>query len=99
MDYLPLGTMIQMKGAKKLFMIVARGLVVKQGDEQVYTDYGVVTYPEGLIGDRIYYMNSESIARVVAEGYRDSEEEKYAELIGKLAEKSPYKKIEIKPLR
>lgn len=98
MEFLPLGSIIQMQGAGKLFMIVARGLVIKHGGGQKYVDYGVVTYPEGLIGDRIYYVNRESISHVIAKGYSNTLDESYLKNLNRLVEQMPYKKAEPVPL-
>lgn len=73
-DYLPLGSIVIVKGNVKKFMIVSRGLLTKIENGICYFDYGGCLYPEGLIGDAIVYFNHADIAAVVAEGYRDDDD-------------------------
>ena len=72
-DYLPLGSLVIIKGGFRKTLIIARGLITNIGGEQSYFDYGGCMYPEGLIGDQVMYFNHEDIAQVVFEGYRDDE--------------------------
>lgn len=98
MNFLPLGTVVRMHGATKMFMIVARALVVKYEGEQRYVDYGAITYPEGLIQDRIYYLNAESISEVIQKGYSDDDDEKLIASMREMIKRMPYKKADIKTL-
>lgn len=74
-EYLPLGSVVVLKGGIKKIIIIARGLGVKIGDETVFFDYGGCMYPEGMIGDSIMYFQHEDIMKTVFEGYSDEDNE------------------------
>lgn len=72
-EFLPLGSVIVINGSIKKFMIIARGLNVKNGDKTRYFDYGGCYYPEGVIGDSMMYFNHKDIMKVLAQGYDDDD--------------------------
>lgn len=72
--YLPLGSIVVLKGNIKKLMIVARG-VMTGGENGRLLDYGAVMYPEGLIDENMIFFNHKDIYKVVFEGYSDSDEE------------------------
>lgn len=86
-DYLPLGSVVTLKGNAKAMMVVARALVVneEQGG-QAYYDYGLCLYPEGLIGDAVVYSNHDCVDDVIFQGFRDEED---AKLMATIAEALP----------
>ncbi len=73
-EFLPLGSIIRINGSVKKLMILARGTFPRIKGAVTYYDYGVCTYPEGIIGDSLVYINHEDIQEVVFEGYRDEDE-------------------------
>lgn len=73
-EFLPLGSMVVVKGSTKKVMIIARGLAVMQAQGQRYYDYGACLYPEGLIGDQVIYFNHDVVNRIVFKGYTDEDE-------------------------
>ena len=74
-DYLPLGSIVYVKGGAQRIMIVSRGLRVNvQGDSR-YFDYGGCLYPNGLTGDQVLYFQHKDIVEVVFEGYSDKDNE------------------------
>lgn len=88
-SYLPLGSVVYLKeGAKKL-MVVARGLVLQNGDERLFFDYGGVLYPEGLQDQNMAYFQHDAITKVVFEGYRDMDDEAMVDRINDFAAKLP----------
>ena len=91
-DFLPLGTIVNIKGSVKKSMIIARGLAAKLGEETKYFDYGGVTYPEGLIGDAIQYFNVDSISEVVYKGFTDKDDEHMVKNINEWIERSPFER-------
>lgn len=91
-DFLPLGTIVSLKGSTKKSMIIARALAAKVGDDTKYFDYGGVTYPEGLIGDSIQYFNVDSVDEVVYTGFSDTENEKMVGILNEWVEKSPFER-------
>lgn len=74
-EFLPLGSIVIVKGNVKKLMIIARGLALKQHGENRYFDYGACTYPEGLLGDEVIYFNHDVIRKTVFTGYTDDDEE------------------------
>ena len=74
-EYLPLGSIVLLKGGTKKVMIIARGLEVKLEGKITFLDYGGVQYPEGLIGDELAYFNHDGIRKVIFKGYRDEDDE------------------------
>ena len=72
-DFLPLGSVVILKGGVQKLMIIGRGLNVKQGDDTYFFDYGGVLYPQGLTGDEMAYFNHDGVARVIAYGYMDDD--------------------------
>lgn len=86
---LPLGSIVYLKEGTKKIMIVARGLVAKNGEGHVYFDYGGVLYPEGIVDDKMAYFQQESISKVVFEGYSDLDDEATIEKIRVFVEKHP----------
>ena len=49
--FLPLGSVIIVKGSVKKLVLIGRGVVAIFKGEQKYFDYVACTYPEGLIGE------------------------------------------------
>jgi len=73
-EYLPLGSIIVVRGGIKKIMIIARGLAVEvQGMVKVF-DYAGCLFPEGLMGDQILQFNHVDIFKVVHKGYTDDDE-------------------------
>ena len=80
-EYLPLGSVVLLKGGMQKILIIARALKVRNGNEEFFFDYGGVTYPEGLVGDQMAYFNADKINKVVFEGYTDIDNENMVENI------------------
>ncbi|MFA9379362.1 MAG: DUF4176 domain-containing protein [Lachnotalea sp.] len=74
--FLPLGTIVIMKGSVKKAMLIARGALTLVEGKQKYYDYGACTYPEGVLGDSIFYFNHEDIQSVIYKGYVDEDDER-----------------------
>ena len=82
--YLPVGTVVMLKDAKKEVMII--GYLVSEEGKQEY-DYMGVAYPEGMVSrTHNVAFNHDQIEKIVYKGY---ETEKYKELNKKLLD---YKK-------
>ena len=73
-DYLPLGSVVQLKGGIQKLLVIARALNVNNEGKQYFFDYGGVPYPEGLTGDQIAYFNHYQLAKVIFEGFRDDDD-------------------------
>ena len=60
-EFLPLGSIVLLKGGIQKILIISRALKVRNGNEEYFFDYGGVTYPEGLVGDQMAYFNADKI--------------------------------------
>ena len=91
-DYLPLGSIVAIRGGIKKIMIIARGLAVDvQGSAKVF-DYAGCLYPEGLMGDQIFQFNHKDIARVVFKGFIDDDESLMLSKLNDWMENSPFER-------
>ena len=88
-DYLPLGSIVMLKGGIQKLLIISRGINVKRDDEVLFFDYGGVLFPEGLMGDQMAYFNHDGIESVIFEGYNDEDSKKLAENINRYLLKYP----------
>ncbi len=71
--YLPLGSVVLLKGGKKRVMICGRVQINVQ-DNTVF-DYSACLYPEGIIDPKkLYLFNNEDIDMVYFVGMQDTEE-------------------------
>lgn len=74
-DILPLGTVVQLQGETKKLMIVQRAMMAKTANGEFYFDYGACFYPEGILGEEIFYFDHENIDNIVEKGVVTDEEE------------------------
>lgn len=79
--WLPLGSIVLIKGGLQKLMIIARALNVKNGGKEYFFDYGAVPYPQGLVNDQMAYFNHDGIAQVIHEGYRCPEDDNMVRII------------------
>ncbi len=86
---LPLGSIVYLKEGTKKVIIVARAVVLKNGDGFIYFDYGGVPYPEGITDDQMAYFQHETITKVVFEGYQDLDDEAIRARIDDFVAKHP----------
>lgn len=76
-SFLPLGSVVILKGSVKKLLIVSRGSIV----EGEFFDYGAFLYPEGMIDTNIAYFNHDDILKIAHEGYRDTDDELVLEIL------------------
>lgn len=81
--YLPLGSIVILRGGTQKVVVNARGLLTLQTNPPSFFDYGGSIYPQGIIGDQILYFNHEDIIKVVFEGYHDEDDALMVENINK----------------
>ena len=74
-EYLPLGSIVLLKGGLQKLMIISRAVNVQNNDMIYFFDYAAVAYPDGLISDQLAYFNMEMISRVVFRGYSDIDDD------------------------
>ena len=77
---LPIGSIIYLKEGNRKIMVLNRGAMLEQADEQVIFDYSGCIYPVGLDATQVFYFNEENIDKVIFEGFKDEEENRYQEL-------------------
>ena len=75
--FLPLGSVVILRGSVKKLVIVSRGSIV----EGAYFDYGAFLYPEGMIDTNVAYFNHGDILKVVHQGYADDDDELVVEIL------------------
>ena len=96
--FLPIGTVVVLKGGKKELMIMSYCIIPtgeaydKAGKVDIQDkmfDYGACTYPEGMItSDQLFAFNHENIDRIVYNGYQtDAQKEISKFLLAGIAER------------
>lgn len=86
-EFLPLGSVVIAKGSVKKLVLIARAIFAEVKGEQKYFDYGACTYPEGVLGENILYLQHKDIAEVIAKGYADEDDRRMVENINAGLEK------------
>lgn len=82
-QYLPLGSVVLLKGGNKKIMIYGRKQ--KAVDTGKEWDYIACPYPEGNINENYMYLfNNEQVAKVYFLGYQDEDELEFTELLNKM---------------
>lgn len=79
---LPLGSVVYLEEGTEKLMIVGRGVIYNDQEEgrQVYTDYMGCVYPTGIDPEQSFFFNEENIDKVVFEGLKGEEEDRFLEL-------------------
>ena len=91
-EFLPIGTVVLLKGGKKELMITSycifpQGDVIEKGqqvktEDGKYYEYGACTYPEGLISsEQIFCFNRDKIAKICYMGYETDAQKELCGLI------------------
>ena len=88
-NYVPLGSVVLLKGGTQKLLVVSRALRVKTGNKEYFFDYGGVLYPEGLNSDRMAYFNHDGISKVVFEGFNDVENQNMVDTINDFLAANP----------
>ncbi len=73
--FLPIGTVVLLKGATKKLMITSYLIFTKgENEDKVMYDYGGCPYPEGIIESNFAVgFNHDKIDKVIHVGYTDDE--------------------------
>lgn len=83
--YLPLGSVVLLKGAEKRLMIAGR--MQRQAEEEKIYDYCGYLFPEGMLSPKeMYLFNNTDIAEVHFIAMQDAEELKMQQFLAKRAE-------------
>lgn len=80
MEYLPIGTVVLLKGGEKKVMIYGRKQLAV--DDSGEYDYIACLYPEGNISDEYNFLfNQNDIEEVVFKGFVNEEEEEFQKVL------------------
>lgn len=75
--YLPLGSIVKLKGATHLVSIIGFCIVIKNENNRQY-DYVGVPYPEGFMGDTsMMYFNHNIIGDIISVGFSNEDEKAF----------------------
>ena len=77
---LPIGSIVYLKNGSRKIMILNRGAFLEKAGEKTIFDYSGCIYPIGLDAEQIFYFNEENVDKVIFEGFKDEEEDRYQEL-------------------
>ena len=81
--YLPIGSVLMMKGAKKRVMITGYAVKSPESGDKVW-DYVGCLYPEGMVtSEKALLFDHENIETVYAIGYEDDEQKQFMTLLNK----------------
>ena len=75
--YLPIGTVVLLKGATKRLMIAGYCAVDQEKKDEMW-DYSGCMYPEGFLSStQSFLFDHSQIAKIYSLGYKDNEEEEF----------------------
>ena len=82
--YLPIGTVVLLKGGKKRAMITGFCSVAQENQEKIY-DYSGCVYPEGyLSSNQVCLFDHDQIEKIFFVGYEDEEEKAFKEKLNSI---------------
>jgi len=82
--YLPIGTVVLLKGGKKRAMITGFCSVAQENQEKIY-DYSGCVYPEGyLSSNQVCLFDHDQIEKIFFVGYEDDEEKAFKEKLNSI---------------
>ncbi len=77
MQFLPIGTVVLLKGGKKRVMVTGFCVVSEEKKDTAY-DYCGCAYPEGVISSKqTLLFNNNQIEKIYYMGYSDAEEKEF----------------------
>lgn len=82
--YLPIGTVVLLKGGRKRAMITGFCSVAQENQEKIY-DYSGCVYPEGyLSSNQVCLFDHDQIDKIFFLGYEDDEERTFKDKLNKI---------------
>ncbi len=82
--YLPIGTVVLLKGGRKRAMITGFCSVAQENQEKIY-DYSGCVYPEGyLSSNQVCLFDHDQIEKIFFLGYEDEEEKAFKDKLNKI---------------
>lgn len=86
-DYLPIGSIVKMKGSKQKVMVTGLQSIRATEPNRVY-DYIGVIYPMGYLSNAYQVLfDNEEIEETVFVGYSDELRDRYIELLSEASER------------
>lgn len=80
--YLPIGSVVLLKGATKKVMISGFAIKSESDEQNRIFDYVGCLYPEGVItSNENIVFNHDKIDRIIAIGYSDDEEKRFKQVL------------------
>lgn len=96
--YLPIGSVVLLKGGKKRAMITGFCSVAQENQDKIY-DYSGCVYPEGyLSSNQVCLFDHEQIEQIYFVGYEDDEEKTFKEKLNKIVAEVENKEEKIERL-
>lgn len=84
-EFLPIGSVVLLKGGNKRIMICGR-IQAQAGSDVIY-DYSACYYPEGIVDPKsMFFFNRDAIETVYFRGYEDQDELDYRHELDQLGE-------------
>ena len=84
--YLPIGTVVLLKGGKKRAMITGFCSVAQENQEKIY-DYSGCVYPEGyLSSNQVCLFDHDQIEKIFFVGFEDEEEKVFKEKLNRIVD-------------
>jgi|SRR5690625_1131748 len=80
---LPIGSIVYLREGTSKIMVLNRASILpseENEEEGIWYDYSGSFYPQGLDPNNVFYFNKENIDKVVYEGFKDEEEERFQKL-------------------
>lgn len=82
--YLPIGTVVLLKGGRKRAMITGFCSVAQENQEKIY-DYSGCVYPEGyLSSNQVCLFDHDQIEKIFFLGFEDDEEKAFKDKLNKI---------------
>ena len=88
-ELLPLGSVVYLQEGTEKLMIIGRGIVYQdeETNTEVFVDYMGCIFPTGINPNNTIFFNQENIDRVVFEGLKDEDEERFLQVYKEWEEK------------
>ena len=82
--FLPIGTVVLLKGGKKRAMITGFCSIAQENQEKIY-DYSGCVYPEGyLSSNQVWLFDHDQIEKIFFVGFEDEEEIMFKDKLNKI---------------
>ena len=74
-NLMPIGSVVRLVGGEKRVMICGR--VVSNAEDNKIYDYVACIFPQGVMGNDMYFFNRDTVEEVFFIGFQDPEELEY----------------------